>query len=70
MKLTYNDTINYVFMKGTGDAHLTAFSISQIAGAFCDDGQNYKNIILGIKGMGVKFTETTVDGCRKSHSEF
>ena len=48
-------------------AHLTAFSISQIAGAFCDDGQNYKNIVLGIKSMGVKYVEKNVAGCSKKN---
>ena len=31
---------------------LTAFSISQIDGAFCDDGQNYKNVVTLVKGLG------------------
>lgn len=30
---------------------LSAFSISQIHGAYCDDGQNYKNLILLVKGL-------------------
>lgn len=39
------------------------FSTSQIAGAYCDAGQNYKNIIQVVKALGVAFKETTVRGC-------
>ena len=42
----YNDTINFTIGKsGKKAVALTAFSISQIGGAYGDDGQNYYNII-------------------------
>ena len=28
------------------------FSISRIEGAYCDDGQNYKNLVGFVKGLG------------------
>ena len=31
---------------------LQAFSISEIYGAFCDAGQNYKNLVGFVKGLG------------------
>ena len=31
--------------------HTQAFSISQIQGALCDDGQNYKNLVGFVKGL-------------------
>ncbi|XP_078588805.1 uncharacterized protein LOC144869408 [Branchiostoma floridae x Branchiostoma japonicum] len=67
----YNDTLNFVLtddMKPSIhplDTTLHAFSISQIAGAYCDDGQNYKNLVGLIKGLNVTYTETTVAGCPK-----
>ena len=30
---------------------LQAFSISQIATAYCDEGQNYKNLVGYVKGL-------------------
>ena len=30
---------------------LQAFSISEIATAYCDDGQNYKNLVGYVKGL-------------------
>jgi hypothetical protein len=42
----YNDTINFTLTPtGSGSTRLVAFSISQIAGAYGDDGQNYFNIV-------------------------
>ncbi|CAH1258728.1 Hypp2059 [Branchiostoma lanceolatum] len=67
----YNDTLNFVLkdsmkpsIKPLG-ATLDAFSISQIAGAYCDDGQNYKNLVGFVKGLNMKYTETTMAGCPK-----
>ncbi len=51
----YNDTLNFAVYPETGQffmSRLSAFSISQIATAYCDDGQNYKNIVQIIKGLG------------------
>jgi hypothetical protein len=43
----YNDTINFTLTPAASDGstRLVAFSISQIAGAYGDDGQNYFNIV-------------------------
>ena len=42
----YNDTINLTIGPGKGKStQVTAFSVSQIAGAYGDDGQNYYNIV-------------------------
>ena len=32
--------------------NLQAFSVSRIYGAFCDAGQNYKNLVGFVKGLG------------------
>ncbi|XP_070541547.1 uncharacterized protein [Ptychodera flava] len=56
----YNDTLNFALyyqdsehMAGTT---VRAFSISDIAGAWCDQGQNYKNLAGYMKGLGEKLT--------------
>lgn len=43
----YNDTINFTLFPVDGGAStsLKAFSISQIGGAYGDDGQNYFNLV-------------------------
>jgi hypothetical protein len=49
----YNDTINLSIAKtedGKGSV-IEAFSISQIAGAYCDAGQNYFNIMQVITSV-------------------
>ncbi|XP_078588804.1 uncharacterized protein LOC144869407 isoform X2 [Branchiostoma floridae x Branchiostoma japonicum] len=67
----YNDTLNFVLTDDMKPSihplgtTLHAFSISQIAGAYCDDGQNYKNLVGFVKGLNMKYTETTVAGCPK-----
>ncbi|XP_078589020.1 uncharacterized protein LOC144869522 [Branchiostoma floridae x Branchiostoma japonicum] len=67
----YNDTLNFVLVDDMKPSihplgtTLHAFSISQIAGAYCDDGQNYKNLVGFVKGLNMKYTETTVAGCPK-----
>lgn len=35
---------------------MRAFSISQIAGAYCDAGQNYKNLVGLMKGLSEYIT--------------
>ena len=40
-KKKYNDTVNISIFPDK----VEIFSISQIGGAYCDDGQNYKNIV-------------------------
>ena len=39
-------------------------SISQIGGAWCDEGQNYKNIIQIIKAVNWMYEETNIIGCK------
>jgi hypothetical protein len=43
----YNDTINFTITPAGSESstRLVAFSISQIAGAYGDDGQNYFNVV-------------------------
>lgn len=45
--MMYNDTINFLLTaeEGGKSTSVTAFSISQIAGAYGDEGQNYYNIV-------------------------
>eukprot|EP00118_Oscarella_pearsei_P008939 m.48668 g.48668 ORF g.48668 m.48668 type:complete len:163 (+) comp33910_c0_seq1:575-1063(+) len=60
----YNDTQDYViFEHKKGMSTVKAFSISQIWGAYCDEGQNYKNLVGYVKGLGVKYDVTPVAGC-------
>ena len=57
--MKYNDTLNFVIYPENGtifSSRLSSFSISQIATAYCDDGQNYKNLIQLIKGLGMLFS--------------
>ena len=52
-KRQYNDTVNFNIKQiNSTKSKLTAFSISRIAGAYCDDGQNYKNIVTLVKSLG------------------
>ena len=44
--------INPVIFFLAQNRFLQAFSISGIAGAYCDEGQNYKNLIELIKELG------------------
>ena len=51
----YNDTVNFNLLSVplTADKNgtrVTAFSVSQLAGSYCDAGQNYWNIVQIIKG--------------------
>ena len=36
---------------------MQAFSISQIATAYCDAGQNYKNLVGYVKGLSEAYSE-------------
>ena len=48
----YNDTVNFSLApKADNGTEIAAFSISQIAGAYCDDGQNYWNILQLVQGV-------------------
>ncbi|XP_077992359.1 uncharacterized protein LOC144446466 [Glandiceps talaboti] len=65
----YIDTMNMAFYYGDDGKRmgtlLHAFSISNIAGALCDAGQNYKNLVGFVKALGVSFSEKLVSGCPK-----
>ena len=50
-KHTYNDTVNLLVMSLGKGTILEAFSISQVGGAYGDDGQNFKNIAVLVKGL-------------------
>mmetsp|Transcript_356 Transcript_356/g.653 ORF Transcript_356/g.653 Transcript_356/m.653 type:complete len:176 (-) Transcript_356:161-688(-) len=43
--LVYNDTVNILLTSTDAGTDVYAFSISQIAGAYSDEGQNYFNIV-------------------------
>ena len=30
--------------------------------AYCDDGQNYKNLAQLVKGLGIQYLESTISG--------
>jgi hypothetical protein len=45
MDLQYNDTMNMLLTPVDGGTSVYAFSISQIAGAYGDEGQNYFNVV-------------------------
>lgn len=62
---TYNDTVDFTMAPdpATGGSFLKIFSISQIGGAWCDSGQNYKNVVTLVKGLGTTYTETNILGC-------
>lgn len=64
-KQHFNDTIDMTLAPdaATGGSFLKIFSISQIGGAYCDDGQNYKNIIQLVKALNLKYDETNILGC-------
>lgn len=64
----YNDTLDFTFSSASNSKMTTvkAFSISQIAGAYCDSGQNYKNLVGFVKGLEEDFEEHTLLGCPKS----
>eukprot|EP00466_Bigelowiella_natans_P002071 jgi/Bigna1/90382/estExt_fgenesh1_pg.C_690017 len=54
-KRIYNDTINFtIFKKNESAATVNVFSISQIGGAYGDDGQNFKNIAVLMKDVYAK----------------
>lgn len=36
-------------------SYLQGFSISRIEGAYCDDGQNFKNLVGFVKGLGMHY---------------
>ena len=61
----YNDTVDMTFAtdSDTNGSWLKIFSISQIGGAWCDDGQNYKNVVTLVKALKATYTETNILGC-------
>eukprot|EP00731_Ephydatia_muelleri_P031524 Em0023g31a len=65
--MRYNDTLDFVVVSTSSSPPLFSvvriFSVSQIQGALCDAGQNYKNIVGFIKGLGVEYVQRTVFGC-------
>ncbi len=65
-KGTYIDTVNLLIgPEKVKPTRLRAFSISQIGGAYCDEGQNYKNIVALVKSLEEEWNETGNTGCEK-----
>ena len=61
---TYIDTLNFLLLKESANAAmLKAFSISRIGGAYGDDGQNFKNIVLLLNSLGLEYKELEFEGC-------
>jgi len=56
----YTDTVNFTLEPVDGGTVVKAFSISQIAGAFGDDGQNYWNINQLVEALKVENPEDLV----------
>jgi hypothetical protein len=63
----YNDTLDFLVFAEHDTAmssHVQAFSISRIWGAYCDYGQNYKNLVGFMKGLDKPFDNMeVVHGC-------
>lgn len=63
----YNDTMNLVIYANPEgpktSSRVSAFSTSQIGGALCDAGQNYKNLVGFVKGLKVPYASVAVHGC-------
>lgn len=59
----YNDTLDFTFSTIGDSCLVRAFSISQIAGAYCDAGQNYKNLIGLAKFLAMPYQEKLITGC-------
>eukprot|EP00471_Norrisiella_sphaerica_P008144 CAMPEP_0184503826 /NCGR_PEP_ID=MMETSP0113_2-20130426/52114_1 /TAXON_ID=91329 /ORGANISM="Norrisiella sphaerica, Strain BC52" /LENGTH=195 /DNA_ID=CAMNT_0026893383 /DNA_START=117 /DNA_END=704 /DNA_ORIENTATION=- len=66
-KRLYNDTINFTISRSEGNngSYVKVFSISQIGGAYGDEGQNFKNIAVLMKSvfqiLGLDYNYTHVD---------
>jgi len=60
------DQVNFHIQQGDGiwGSKIAAFSVSEIGGALQDNGQNYKNIVMALKGAfpGEIFIDETLDG--------
>jgi hypothetical protein len=67
LKRIYNDTLNFLIYAPKPDlpnaSRMQVHSISQIGGAYCDDGQNYKNIAVLLKSLGFAYREVQSTGC-------
>ncbi|GMH48505.1 hypothetical protein TL16_g00304 [Triparma laevis f. inornata] len=62
----YTDTVNFALAPlSDTSTEVKAFSISQIAGAYCDDGQNYLNILQLVQG--VKWVDGDLELDQVSH---
>jgi len=67
LKRIYNDTLNFLIYAPKPDqpnaSRMQVHSMSQIGGAYCDEGQNYKNIGVLLKSLGFAFRELQSMGC-------
>mmetsp|Transcript_26687 Transcript_26687/g.74603 ORF Transcript_26687/g.74603 Transcript_26687/m.74603 type:complete len:183 (+) Transcript_26687:45-593(+) len=65
IECVFHDTVNFLVNFGDADGScvLTAFSISEIAGALGDDGQNFYNIKTVIDALPPYAKESRLLGC-------
>ena len=65
------DTLSLLWLLLANDLFLTecvqAFSISNIAGAYCDEGQNYKNLIGFMDGLSEQCDSKRLSLCLFVH---
>jgi len=59
----YEDTLNFAILKGKTSTAVSAFSISNIGGAFGDEGQNYANLEDLVQSLDTPFSEAILHGC-------
>uniref|UniRef100_A0A7R9UEN9 Uncharacterized protein n=1 Tax=Pinguiococcus pyrenoidosus TaxID=172671 RepID=A0A7R9UEN9_9STRA len=52
-KARFNDTLDFTIAPTSTGSLVTAFSISQIAGAYCDSGQNFSNLQMLFASLGL-----------------
>jgi len=65
----YNDTMNFNIRVSSGSTILRGFSVSDIAGALGDGGQNYKSLVYLFDAINItRSAIVTVYGCPKASS--
>mmetsp|Transcript_23620 Transcript_23620/g.74223 ORF Transcript_23620/g.74223 Transcript_23620/m.74223 type:complete len:107 (+) Transcript_23620:450-770(+) len=59
----FKDTIDFIIRPHPSGATVMAFSISQIAGAYCDEGQNYSNLQMLFDSLNFPYNTHTDFSC-------
>lgn len=59
----YVDTLNFAILSSKTGTTVNAFSISDVGGAFGDEGQNYANLEDLVTALDAPFSEAIVHGC-------